>query len=318
MGTFKELLENQNVLILHGALGTELEALGYDISGKLWSAKYLLEEPSIIQEIHETYIATGADLVTTSSYQATLSGLQEAGLSEAEAKAIIAQTVTLAKAARDKVWNALSDGEKSQRPYPLISGDIGPYAAYLANGSEYTGNYGKISKDDLKNFHRPRIKILLEEGVDLLALETIPNALEAQALVELLAEEFPEVEAYLSFTIQESTSISDGTSFEEIAELVNSSKQILAVGFNCSSPVLYDYALERLIFLTDKYLVTYPNSGEVYDGQTQTWKPKDVTVKDLAEYSHYWHEQFQVKVIGGCCRTRPDDIQKLYQIFRNR
>ena len=55
MGTFKVLLENQDVLILHGALGTELEALGYDISGKLWSAKYLLEEPSIIQEIHETY-----------------------------------------------------------------------------------------------------------------------------------------------------------------------------------------------------------------------------------------------------------------------
>lgn len=94
----------------------------------------------------------------------------------------------------------------------LISVMLGPYAAYLANGSEYTGDYGKISKEELKDFHRPRIAILLKQGVDLLALETIPNALEAEALVELLAEEFPQVEAYISFTIQESSSISDGTS----------------------------------------------------------------------------------------------------------
>ena len=317
MGTFKELLEKQDVLILHGALGTELEALGYDISGKLWSAKYLLEEPSIIQDIHETYIAAGADLVTTSSYQATLPGLQEAGLSEAEARAIIAQTVALAKDARDKAWQSLSEDEKSKRPYPLISGDVGPYAAYLANGSEYTGDYGKISKEELKDFHRPRIAILLKQGVDLLALETIPNALEAEALVELLAEEFPQVEAYISFTIQESSSISDGTSLEAMVELVDTSKQILALGINCSSPLLFDAALEKLASLTNKYLVTYPNSGEVYDGQTQTWRPKDVTAKDLVEHSQAWHEQFQVKILGGCCRTRPNDIKSLYQTFRD-
>ena len=316
MGTFKELLEKQDVLILHGALGTELEALGYDISGKLWSAKYLLEEPSIIQDIHETYIAAGADLVTTSSYQATLPGLQEAGLSEAEARAIIAQTVALAKDARDKAWQSLSEDEKSKRPYPLISGDVGPYAAYLANASEYTGDYGKISKEGLKDFHRPRIAILLEQGVDLLALETIPNALEAEALVELLAEEFPEAEAYLSFTIQETDRISDGTSLEAVTDLVNSSELILALGFNCSSPLLFDAALEKLSGLTDKYLITYPNSGEVYDGQTQTWKPKDVTAKNLREHSQAWHEQFQVKILGGCCRTRPNDIKALYQTFR--
>ena len=317
MGTFKELLETQDVLILHGALGTELEALGYDISGKLWSAKYLLEEPSIIQDIHETYIRAGAELVTTSSYQATLPGLQEVGLSEAEARAVIAQTVDLAKAARDRVWASISDAEKSKRPYPLISGDVGPYAAYLANGSEYTGDYGKISKEELKDFHRPRIAILIDQGVDLLALETIPNALEAAALVELLAEEFPQVEAYISFTIQESSSISDGTSLEAMVELVDTSKQILALGINCSSPLLFDAALEKLASLTNKYLVTYPNSGEVYDGQTQTWKPKDVTAKNLREHSQAWHEQFQVKILGGCCRTRPNDIKSLYQTFRD-
>ena len=75
MAIFKDYLENKSPLILHGALGTEMESLGYDISGKLWSAKYLLERPEVIQKIHETYVAAGSDLITTSSYQATLPGL---------------------------------------------------------------------------------------------------------------------------------------------------------------------------------------------------------------------------------------------------
>lgn len=315
MATFKDYLENNSLLILHGALGTEMEALGYDISGKLWSAKYLLEKSEVIQELHETYVAAGADLITTSSYQATLPGLVEAGLTEKAAEQIIALTVRLAKAARDKVWGALNETEKAKRPYPLISGDVGPYAAYLANGSEYSGDYGEITINELKDFHRPRIQILLDQGVDLLALETIPNRLETQALIELLAEEFPEAEAYMSFTVQIPDAISDGNSLAEMAKLVSQSNQILAVGINCSSPLLYNQALSFLKN-TGKALITYPNSGEVYDGDSQTWKPKDKDALTLVEHSKYWHAHFGVKILGGCCRTRPNDIKALYQEFR--
>ena len=90
----------------------------------------------------------------------------------------------------------------------------------------------------------------------LLALETIPNRLEAQALIELLAEEFPEAEAYLSFTVQESGTISDGTSLDEIAKLVSQSDQILALGINCSSPLLYNQALAILKMLEKPSLLT--------------------------------------------------------------
>lgn len=158
MGRFKELLEQKEYIILHGALGTELEFRGYDVSGKLWSAKYLLENPQYIKDIHKDYIRAGADLVTTSTYQATFEGLAEVGLSQAVAEDLIRLTVDLAKEARDEVWAA----EKAQRTYPLISGDVGPYAAYLANGAEYTGDYGSISLTELKDFHRRRIELLLE------------------------------------------------------------------------------------------------------------------------------------------------------------
>ena len=60
MGAFKDLLEKQDIIILDGALGTELERQGYDVSGRLWSAKYLLENPQIIQDLHEDYVRAGS------------------------------------------------------------------------------------------------------------------------------------------------------------------------------------------------------------------------------------------------------------------
>ena len=309
MGKFKEILASNDYVILDGALGTELENRGYDVSGKLWSAKYLLENPQVIQDLHEDYLQSGADIVTTSSYQATVQGLKDFGLSEAEALKTIALTVDLAKTARDKFWQSLSDDEKEKRHYPLIAGDVGPYAAYLADGSEYTGDY-QLSKEAFKDFHRSRIQTLLAAGSDFLAIETIPNVVEAQALIELLADEFPDTEAYMSFTAQNTSSISDGTPIEEVAALCDSSLQVLALGINCSRPAIISDLLKGLRTVTQKPLVTYPNSGEVYDGATQTWKSSPDNSHTLCENSQVWH-QLGAKVVGGCCRTRPEDIKLL-------
>lgn len=306
MTSFKDLLQSKKALILHGALGTELEYKGYDISGKLWSAKYLLEKPEAIEGIHEEYVKAGSDIITTSSYQASVKGLVDYGLSVEKAKELIKLSVDLAKDARDKVWAELSEEEKTSRVYPLISGDVGPYAGYLADGSEYNGKYGEVTKEDLKDFHRERIAILLENGSDLLALETMPNKLEIEALTELLADEFPKAEAYLSVTTQDGNSLSDGTSIKKFVEIVNSSEQILALGVNCSSVANSDKFLKELAALTEKVLVAYPNSGEIYDGATQTWK-EDVHACSIADYSQEWVD-LGVKVLGGCCRTRPSHI----------
>ena len=231
MGAFKDLLEKQEIIILDGALGTELERQGYDVSGRLWSAKYLLENPQILQDLHEAYVCAGSDIITTSSYQASIPAFVEAGLSLDKADDLLKETVFLAQAAVKNVWRGLSLDEQKQRFYPLIAGSVGPYAAYLADGSEYTGSY-HLSEEEFKDFHRPRIQALLDAGCDLLALETIPNGAETEALVHLLSEEFPQVEAYLSFTAQTASAISDGTLIEEVGRLAQSSPQVLAVGFN--------------------------------------------------------------------------------------
>ena len=120
----------------------------------------MLENLQIIQELHEDYLRSGVDIVTTSSYQATVQGLENYGLSEKEALDTIALTVELAKNARQNFWQSLADDEKKNRVNPLIAGDVGPYAAYLADGSEYIVDY-QLSKEAFKDFHRSRIQTLL-------------------------------------------------------------------------------------------------------------------------------------------------------------
>ena len=308
MGAFKDLLEKQDIIILDGALGTELERQGYDVSGRLWSAKYLLENPQIIQDLHEDYVRAGSNIITTSSYQASIPAFVEAGLSLDKADDLLKETVFLAQAAVKNVWQGLSLDEQ-QRSYPLIAGSVGPYAAFLADGSEYTGAY-HLSEKEFKDFHRPRIQALLDAGCDLLALETIPNGAETEALVHLLSEEFPQVEAYLSFTAQTASAISDGTLIEEVGRLAQSSPQVLAVGFNCTAPHLIAPLLEKLKQVCDKPLLAYPNSGEIYNVATNTWQDNPEQQLCLTDYSQLWKKQ-GVQLFGGCCRTRPEDIRQL-------
>ena len=314
MGKFKDLLDKQEIIILDGALGTELESRGYDVSGKLWSAQYLLDQPQIIQDVHESYVRAGSDIITTSSYQASIPAFIEAGLAPEKAYDLLKETVFLAQKAIENVWQELSPEEQKQRPYPLIAGSVGPYAAYLADGSEYTGDY-QLSEGEFQEFHRPRIQALLEVGCDLLAIETIPNGAEAAAILRLLAEEFPQAEAYLSFVAQSENAISDGTKIEELGNLAQESPQVLAVGFNCTAPHLIAPLLDGLGQVCNKPFLTYPNSGETYNGLTKTWHDDPEQERSLLENSKLWQNQ-GVRLFGGCCRTRPEDIAQLAKGFK--
>lgn len=311
MGKLNELLNKQETIILDGALGTEMEYQGYDISGELWSAQYLLNQPEVIRQIHEAYVEAGSDIITTASYQATIPGLVKADLSEEEAVDVISSTVTLAQEAIKLVWEKLPPANREGRSYPLVAGSVGPYAAYLADGSEYTGLY-QVTAEDLRAFHRPRIEALVGAGADFLAIETIPNFLEVEVLVALLQEEFPAVDAYLSFTSQDGLHLSDGTPIGLATEQCQLAENIRAVGVNCTAPHLIQGLIQEMARVTDKPLMTYPNSGEIYDGQSKTWYDDPDHDHTLAENSLIWKTE-GVRLFGGCCRTRPSDITELAQ-----
>lgn len=83
-----------------------------------------------------------------------------------------------------------------------IAGSVGPYGAFLHDGSEYTGSYtNKVTTEKLIEWHRPKVQALIEAGVDILAFETIPCYKEAEALIKLL-KEFPQMKAWVSFSIK--------------------------------------------------------------------------------------------------------------------
>src|SRR5512139_134432 len=219
MNPVASILDRYPVLVIDGALATELERRGCDLKDDLWSAKILMEQPEKIKQVHYDYFKAGADCATTASYQATIEGFSRRGLSEQKALALIQKSVRLAVEARDEFW--ADPANRIGRAKPFVAASVGPYGAFLADGSEYRGNYG-LTEQELMDFHRQRMKTLIEAGADILACETIPCLIEAQALVKLL-DEFQRIDAWISFSCRDETHINEGQSLQDCVRFVEAS-----------------------------------------------------------------------------------------------
>lgn len=297
------ILDRQPALVIDGALATELERRGCDLKDALWSAKILVEQPERIRQVHLDYFRAGADCAITASYQATVPGFMRRGMSESEALGLIRQSVQLARSARDSFWH--DPANQAGRVKPLVAGSVGPYGAYLANGAEYVGNYG-LGEREFMDFHRPRVRALVDAGADLLACETIPSFVEAQALAALLRE-FPGTVAWFSFSARDGAGISEGRPFADCARLLDGNPQVVAVGINCTSPRFVPSLIRTGRQHTAKPLLAYPNLGERYDAATNEWSGAPAT-STFADDAKSWYEA-GARLIGGCCRTTPDDIR---------
>lgn len=290
-------------IVIDGALATELEARGCQIADSLWSANILLQQPEVIRQVHLDYFITGAQCAITASYQASIAGFEQRGLSAEDAQALIARSVTLAVEARDEY---LAQNPSAMRP--LVAGSVGPYGAYLADGSEYRGDYQR-TLDQFIAFHRPRITALVAAGADLLACETLPSFAEIKALCQLL-QDFPQIMAWFSFTLRDAEHLSDGTELRTVMAYLNQQEQVAAVGINCIALSETTAALQVLQKITTLPLVVYPNSGEEYDPVSKSWHNSGHHCQQLTDYLPDWLAA-GAKLIGGCCRTSPSDIAAL-------
>jgi homocysteine S-methyltransferase len=270
-------------VVLDGGLATQLEAAGHDLRDELWSARLLAENPDAIVAAHRAFLDAGAQVITTASYQATLDGFARRGH---DGEVLLRRSLALARQAAEgrPVWTAAS---------------IGPYGAALADGSEYRGNYG-LTVAELVRFHRPRLEILASAGPDVLALETIPDVREAEAL--LIALDGIGVPAWLSYTVSSSTvdggRTPAGQSLAEAGEIARDQPGIIAVGVNCSAPADAVAAVGVLAAASGKPGVLYPNSGETWDAVARTWRGRSEPL-DWATAA---------PLVGGCCRVTPADI----------
>lgn len=292
-------------LILDGALATELENRGANLDDPLWSARLLLESPGLIKQVHHDYFVAGADVAITASYQATFEGLAQRGLDHQQAQRIFKLSIQLAQEARTEFW--AEEAHRVGRLYPLVAASVGCYGAYLANGAEYHGNYG-LTVGALVDWHRPRLAVLAAGGADLLACETIPSQAEGEALVQLLTE-FPDVPAWLSFSCRDDEHVNHGEPLADCIALVNDCPNVVAVGINCTHPRFITGLLRQAYPATDKPILVYPNRGEGWDAEAKRWLPDPDTLP-LAGYAHAW-ANLGAQLIGGCCRTTPQDIAAL-------
>ena len=290
----KPFFDHRGVAVLDGGLATELERRGFALDDPLWSATALIEAPALVAAVHRDYLEAGADVITTATYQATLPGLAARGLSAREAEAVILSGVTIARAARD-----------AHRPHALVAASLGSYGAFLADGSEYRGGYG-LGVEALVNWHRARLRLLESSGADLLAFETIPSLPEVEAIAALLAEH-DGPPAWISFQARNAELLADGAPIEVAASIAERASRVIAVGVNCVAPSLVMPLLARLATATSKHLAAYPNRGDVWDAASRSWIGGNAAI-DFAALAPAWRGA-GARLIGGCCRTTPDDIR---------
>jgi homocysteine S-methyltransferase len=281
-------------VVLDGGLATQLEAAGHDLSDDLWSARLLADAPDAIVAAHRAYLDAGASVVTTASYQATVAGFERRGLHQAASVGLLRRSVELGRQA------CLEAG--LDRPL-WVAASVGPYGATLADGSEYRGDYG-LSRADLVRFHQPRMRILADAGPDVLALETVPDVREAEAMLDAL--EGIGIPAWLSYTVDGDRTRA-GQPLADAFALAADHPDVIAVGVNCSAPSDATAAVAVAAEVTGKPVVVYPNSGEKWDARARRWfgppmDPTNSVTRWLADGA---------RLVGGCCRVTPAVIAGL-------
>ncbi|MEV6957970.1 homocysteine S-methyltransferase [Streptomyces sp. NPDC051207] len=289
-------------VVLDGGMSNQLESAGHDLSDDLWSARLLAERPEAITEAHLAYFAAGADVAITASYQATYEGFARRGIDRAHAAGLLTLSV---ESAREAARRARSGG--ATRPL-WVAASVGPYGAMLADGSEYRGRYG-LTVAELERFHRPRVETLAAAGPDVLALETVPDADEAAAL--LRAVRGVGVPAWLSYSVAGDRTRA-GQPLEEAFGLAADADEVIAVGVNCCAPEDARAAIETAARVTGKSVVAYPNSGETWDPAARAWTGRTTFTPDRVRA---WHAS-GARLIGGCCRVGPETVAGIARTVR--
>lgn len=296
------------VVVLDGALATELETRGFDLSDRLWSARLLVTDPDAIEDLHLDYFRAGAHVATTASYQATVPGFRAAGLTREDALAAIRTSVVLARRARDRF---MEEAGAAAGANLVVAGSVGPFGAMLADGSEYRGDYDP-GPATLRDMHAPRIEMLLEAGVDLLAFETIPTVREARVLVELLVA-FG-ASGWLSFQCRDAEVTAAGEPVAEAFAVGADVPGVIAVGVNCVAPRHVPALVTAAATATGRPAIAYPNGGDRWDADTRRWLPSDADRFDPASTDAWLGSG--AGWIGGCCGTGPSDIAAIAGIVR--
>ncbi|KAF6165723.1 hypothetical protein GIB67_012620, partial [Kingdonia uniflora] len=139
-----------------------------------------------------------------------------------------------------------------------------------------------------------------------------------QACVELLDEEDGCIPSWICFSSVDGEHAPSGETFKDCLEIINKSDKVSAVGINCTPPQFIESLISKFKQMTEKAIIVYPNSGEVWDGKAKRWLPSKCFEDDKFEtYATRWRDS-GAKLIGGCCRTTPSTIQAISKVLKGK
>lgn len=287
--------------VIDGGLSTALELLGADISGVLWTAQTVIDDPALLEQAHRSFVEAGADIIATASYQCGTKQFEAIGLSNKEARDALASMTTIARRAVE--GTSVS-----------VAASVGPFGASLANGSEYNGRYG-VEWQLVEDYHREKLAILVDSGADLIAIETIPLADEALLIAEIL-EELGAPPAWFSFGFADESQTYGLDSVDKAVLSIAGYADLVAIGMNCTHPRYVDSLLQSMSELVSGIpLIVYPNHGREWDAVARCWTGDSISISSV-ETVRRWVD-LGARFIGGCCGIGPEDIAHLVNLVSN-
>ena len=280
--------------VLDGGLSYPLEKNGFNLTKDLWVSELLISNPKAIKNAHIDYLNSGAEILTSSSYQASFNLLKNRGYNKSKSIKIILKSIEI-----------LNQVKKNTNKNFIIAASIGPYGSSLGDGSEYRG-INNVSDKKIYEFYKDKVDVLDKSSANLLAFETVPSFKETKVILRILKN--TKKMAWISFSCRNDKEINDGTSIEKCCELLKNQPKVFAIGINCTSPIYISKLIRIIKKNTHKKIIIYPNSGEKYDGEKKIWKGN--VINSFESYIDEWLK-LGVDILGGCCRIGPKEIKKI-------
>ncbi|CAL1542676.1 unnamed protein product [Lymnaea stagnalis] len=298
---------SKRVLLLDGGTGMSLVEMGHKFidTDPLWSAAVISTHPEDLVKLHKDFFLAGADIVLSATYQASAEGFKSRfGISDTEAFGLIRKGVELAKEARD-------EAEKLTGFHKFVAASVGPYGATLCDRSEYHGRYSDtMTKEELSAWHLPRLQVLVDSLPDLLAIETIPVLMEAEAILDSLRH-FPHMKAWVTFQCKDGEHTAHGENIQDAVRSVVRYDNVIAVGVNCVHPSFVLSLVQNISACKLNIpIVVKPNGGIFQqDGRSGSKYNLSDHVLEWLDAGATW--------IGGCCHIYPADITDLRKTLEN-
>lgn len=290
----------QRILIMDGAMGTMIQQVpltaedfgGEELDG--CNEMLVLTRPEVIQQIHEQYLAAGADLIETNTFGATSVVLAEYDIPE-RAREINLAAAALARAAADRY-------DTPDRPRYVL-GAMGPTTKTLS----VTGG---VTFQELIDSYREQAEALIEGGVDALLLETSQDTLNVKAgsigIRQAYEAKGTTLPLMISGTIEPMGTTLAGQNIEAFYISLEHLRPI-SVGLNCATgPEFMRDHIRSLSEMSSSAVSCYPNAG-LPDENGQYHESPDSLARKLAAFA----EKGWLNIAGGCCGTTPDHIRAM-------